>query len=382
MRVVFLTHNYPRHSGDVAGAFLAPLAAALQARGHEVRVVAPSDGGRGGRDAVDGVSVRRVRYASAAGERYAYTGRMAEAMRSPGGWLALARLHRAFRQAARDEAAGAHEVVIHAHWWFPAGLAAPPELPTVVTLHGSDGRLLGLPAARWLARRALKGRVVTAVSRSVAVAAAQVTARSVEAIGIQPMPLREPLGSAVRLSQGGGGLVVVARLTEQKRIHLALEAHHLLQGAYPGLRLTIVGDGPERQTLERRTRELATDQVVEWLGALAPDAVPGAIGDADVSLFPAYQEGFGLAALEALGQGVPVVACRDGGGLLDILSEPGAGVVVEPTGEAIAAATRRLLEQPEARAGAARAAGPWRARLDPRVVAERFEGWYREARGE
>ena len=382
MRVVFLTHNYPRHSGDVAGAFLAPLAAALLARGHEVRVVAPSDGGRGGRDVVDGVSVRRVRYASAGGERYAYTGRMAEAVRSPAGWLALARLHRAFRRAARDEAAGAGEVVIHAHWWFPAGLAAPPELPTVVTLHGTDGRLLGLPVARWLARRALKGRVVTSVSRAVAEAAAQVTGRPIETIGVQPMPLRQPLHQADRLSRGAGGLVVVARLTGQKRIHLALEAHRLLQRAYPGLPLTIVGDGPERQMLERRTRELGTDQTVRWLGEVAPDAVPGAIGDADVAFVPAYQEGFGLAALEAMGQGVPVVACRDGGGLLDIFSEPGAGEVVEPTGEAIAAAARRLLEQPDARAGAARAAAPWRARLDPRVVAERFEGWYREARGE
>ena len=66
MRVVFLTHNYPRFAGDVSGAFLATLAGALVRRGIEVRVVAPSDRGQGGEDQLDGVSVRRVRYASAA----------------------------------------------------------------------------------------------------------------------------------------------------------------------------------------------------------------------------------------------------------------------------------------------------------------------------
>ena len=63
MRVVFVTHNYPRHAGDVPGAFLHPLATALLARGHDVRVVAPADRGRDARQPLDGVPVRRVHYA-------------------------------------------------------------------------------------------------------------------------------------------------------------------------------------------------------------------------------------------------------------------------------------------------------------------------------
>ena len=57
MRVVFLTHNYPRWPGDLSGAFLATLAAALVRRGVEVRVVAPSDEGKGGEEERDGVYV-------------------------------------------------------------------------------------------------------------------------------------------------------------------------------------------------------------------------------------------------------------------------------------------------------------------------------------
>ena len=101
MRVVFLTHNYPRWPGDVSGAFLGTLAAALVRRGVNLRVVAPSDGGEGGEGVIDGVPVRRVRYAGAAAETIAYRGTMQSALRRPGGWRALAGLWRALKRAAR-----------------------------------------------------------------------------------------------------------------------------------------------------------------------------------------------------------------------------------------------------------------------------------------
>ncbi|MEZ4589360.1 MAG: glycosyltransferase, partial [Gemmatimonadales bacterium] len=133
LRVVFLTHNYPRTAGDLAGAFLHPLALALRDRGHDVRVVAPSHEGRGGEDVLDGIPVSRVRYASPEREVYAYTGRMQEMLRSPGGWLALGRLVAALRREA-VRVAGQGPSVMHAHWWFPAGVALPGGRPAVVTV--------------------------------------------------------------------------------------------------------------------------------------------------------------------------------------------------------------------------------------------------------
>lgn len=378
MRVVFLTHNYPRHAGDLPGAFLAPLARALQERGHDVRVVAPSDRGRGGEDSVDGIPVTRVRYAGAERERYAYSGRMQEAIGSPAGWVALAGLLRGLRRGARAAAAGAGEAVIHAHWWFPAGFAAPSELPTVVTLHGTDARLLDRPLAPLLARRALGApRVVSTVSRHVADRVAAVVGRRVGPGHVCPMPLVVPTGP---VSSGGGGLLVVGRLTGQKRVDLALRAHARLQARHPNLTLTIVGDGPARPGLERLAATLGTGPTVRWMGQLPPAGVASALASADVFLFPAEHEGLGLAAVEALTAGVPVVACRDGGGVLDILEEPGAGTVTAPDADAIATAAEGLLN-PASRAAAARAGAQWADRLAPARVAERCEGWYREALG-
>lgn len=376
MRVVFVTHNYPRDAGDLAGAFLHPLARALQARGHEVRVVAPSDAGRGGRDLLDGVPVRRVRYGSPTRERYAYTGRMQEALASPAGWLALARLHRALRRAAREEARGGVDPVVHAHWWFPAGLAAPPELPCVVTLHGTDARLIpASPVTRALARRALRPpRVITAVSRAVADLAAPAMPGGIDQHHVSPMPVTE----TPRRSAGGQGIVFVGRLTTQKRLDLAIRA---LAALPPSVRLTIVGDGPARPALERLAGDSGLSERVQFRGRVAPDQVRPALEDADAFVFPARGEGFGLAVIEALLAGVPVAACRDGGGVLDALAVPGAGLVVEPDPESLAQALRTLIASPTARDAAHGAGCVWHDRLAPDLVAERCEGWYREALG-
>ena len=381
MRVVFLTHNYPRTPEDIAGTFLRPLAVALAARGHDVRVIAPSDRGKGGIERADGVSVERVRYASADRERYAYTGRMQDAIRTPGGWLALAGLLRAMRRAARRALNGERHAVVHAHWWFPAGVAAPPERPCVVTLHGTDARLFANPVARLLARRALRPpRVVTAVSTAVARLEITAVGRPIGPEHISPMPLDAAAETEIGEggAGGGGGLVFVGRLTEQKRVGLALEAVARLG---PDVRFTIVGDGPDRGRLERRAAELGLGARARFLGMVAPHEVGATLAAADLFVFPAEAEGLGLSAMEALAAGLPVVACTDGGGVLDVVTESGGGRVVAPDPAALAGAIQALLADPAARVRARAAGRTWQQRLAPAEVAARCEAWYHEAIG-
>ncbi|MES2305820.1 MAG: glycosyltransferase [Gemmatimonadota bacterium] len=378
MRVVFLTHNYPRHPGDVAGAFLHPLALALRARGVDVRVVAPSDAGRGGQDLIDGVPVRRVRYADASQESFAYTGTMASAIRTPQGLRALAGMIRALRKGAREELTGAAEALVHAHWWIPAGLAAPPEARLVLTCHGSDARLLQRGrVVRWLARTPFRrARVVTTVSRELATVINESTPARVADDAVQPMPVA---GVDRPWSSGGGGIVVLGRLVEQKRVHLALDAFALARTQGLALPLTIAGDGAARAALRVQAGGLALGDAVRFLGEVAPSDVPLLLATADLALMPAVGEGFGLAAAEALMQGIPVIACTDGGGLLDVVSTSGAGRVVAPSARAMATAMHELLADPNARQDARTAGARWRERLSPEFVAERCLGWYRSA---
>lgn len=378
MRVVFVTHNYPRHAGDVAGAFLHPLAVALRTMGVDVRVVAPSDRGKGGNDVLDGVPIRRVRYTDAKFETYAYTGTFATVAQSPQGLRALSGMIRALRRAAREEVAGVREGVIHAHWWIPAGLAAPPDVPMVLTCHGSDVRLLERkPLTRWFARPTFRrARVVTTVSRALAAALGRCVKADVADDAVQPMPVANVERP---WSVGGGGIVVLGRLTEQKRVHLALDAYAEMRRRGERRPLTIAGDGAARAALKVQAGGLALGDTVRFLGEVAPAAVPELLGRADLVLIPSIAEGFGLVAAEALMQGVPVVACEDGGGLLDVVPASGAGRVVAPLADAIADAARSLLQDPAVPDAARRAGEQWRERLSPEFVADRCLAWYRRA---
>lgn len=377
LRVVFLTHNYPRAAGDVAGAFLHPLAIALRERGLDLRVVTPSDGGQGGRGELDGVPIHRVRYAAASREQYAQSGQLATAIRTPQGLRALAGMIRALRAGAREEVAGSARAVVHAHWWFPAGLAAPRGVPLVLTCHGTDVRMLqrGAPV-RWLARTPFRrARRVTTVSRSLAEALRRGGA-SVRDDAIVPMPVTQVDRP---WSQGGGGIVVLGRLTEQKRVHLAIEAYALARQRGCVLPLVIAGDGATRAALQVQAGGLGLGSSVRFLGAVPPAAVPALLATADACLMPAVGEGFGLAAAEALMQGVPVVACTDGGGLLDVVSPNGAGRHAAPEAAAIAVALLELLATPGAGVAAKAAGTVWRERLAPGYVAARCLTWYEEA---
>lgn len=383
MRIVSVTHDYPRHEGDLAGAFIERLLVALHRRGHSVEVVTPADGGEGGRREAQGVTVTRVRYAPARWETLAHRGTMASALRSPHGVAALASLIAAQARAVRAASRARAPVdVVHAHWWIPGGISAwlaasPGAPPYVVTLHGTDVAVLGRSAlARAVARRVLRrAAAVTAVSSYLAQRAAAATGLDPSAIVVQPMPLdTAKLG---RVSAGGGGIVTVGRLTEQKRVSLILDALVALKRRGRRLSLTIVGDGPERRAIAERASALGVAEQVRFAGGVEPARVPEAIGDADVFAFTAVGEGYGLAAAEALALGVPVVAMEGGGGVTDLVPRTGPGRVV-PDGdvEALASALDELAGSPDTRRLAVELGARLKQQLAPETVADRFEAIY------
>ncbi len=378
MNVVFLTHNFPRWSGDVSGNFLVPLARALQARGVGITVVAPADRGDKGPAEYEGIPVRRVRYARPEQEKLAYRGTMMDAVRLQGGIGALFGLWRALRRAAREELKhGAH--VIHAHWWVPSGLAAPPSAPLVLTIHGTDAMLLKQSKlARAVARPVFRrARVISTVSNPLAAIIQHALSLHIDDAHVQAMPVPQ---EGLSWTVGGAGIVTVARLTPQKRVHLALEALACLRDLDCLMPLTIVGDGPERERLERLAVTLGVAEQVTFAGALPRANVLELLQRADLMLFPAEGEGFGLVAAEALMCGVPVIGCWDGGGVLDVVPEKGAGRLVVPSGEALADAALGLLRDPGTGEQARALGEQWRLRLSPDRVAALCEQWYEAAR--
>jgi alpha-1,6-mannosyltransferase len=158
---------------------------------------------------------------------------------------------------------------------------------------------------------------------------------------------------------GSVRLVTVSRLSREKRPQLAIDALRVLCERGVPAHLVLIGDGPMRARLRRRAAGLP----VTFLGHLSDRrALAGIVAGADVALFPSPAETFGLATLEALACGTPVVVPASGAAA-ELLDGPGSGAVSDGTGAGMAAATAGLLAMPEPeRRAAARAAAqryPW-----------------------
>jgi alpha-1,6-mannosyltransferase len=147
-------------------------------------------------------------------------------------------------------------------------------------------------------------------------------------------------------------LVMCSRLSPEKRPWRALEALAELHRAGVPARLVVAGTGPLQAKLEARARRESLP--ARFLGHVADRSeLSGLLAAADVVLAPGPIETFGLAALEALACGTPVVASRSSA-LPGIIGE--AGLPAADTGAGFAGAVRELLARPEAgRRAAARA---------------------------
>ena len=383
MRVLMVAHAFPRWDSDFAGAFILRLAQALVERGHDVRVIAPADRGDPGPDAVGGVAVRRVRYASPERETLAYRGTMHTASaRSPAAALAFAGLLRAFLVAVEEECAGGHADVVHAHWWVPGGVAAALARrwgrPLVVTLHGTDVALArSVPGARYLFRALVRNAArVTAVSSVLARQAAEASGLAEESITVSPMPLApHPHPPA----PGRSGVVFVGRLTKQKRVGVLLDALSLLAARGLPMDLTVVGDGPERGAIEERASLPDLAGRVRFTGEVPPEEVPEHLSHARLLVLPSVDEGLGLVIAEALISGAPVVGARSGG-IPDLVTAPYSGLLFPPDdAAALADSIAEVVTDDRYLDGAKRAGMALAERLAPATVAAQFEGVYAQA---
>ena len=382
LRVLFVTHAYPRRAGDAPGLFVHGLAIALSERGVAVRVLAPSAPGYPARDVIAGIPVERFRYAPNEYERLAYTGTMAETVKgSFTGKLALLALLAAGRHALRRAARSGEADVVHAHWWFPSGLVARASAltsPLITTLHGSDVRLATATrgAARLYASVAGASAKVTAVSSWLSTLAATLAPEQPPP-DVAPMPVDTTLFTPAG-PRDADRLLFVGRLNAQKGLGTLLRALPLVPDA---VTLDIVGDGPEKSALRALASELGITSRLRWLGVLEQPALAERYAGCAALVIPSVDEGLGLVAVEAALCETPVIANRSGG-LTDVVEHNVTGLLVEPGDASALAATVNDLLSRGAAAETLGREGRRRAltRFSPEAVAERYHDIYLKAR--
>lgn len=379
MRILFVTHSFPRTRDDAAGAFVHRLARALVDAGDEIRVLTPSALGLTPRADVDGIDTRRYRYAPRSWETLAYRGNMAEQVgASVRGKVALAGLvargAMAVRHATREWAPD----VVHAHWWFPGGLQsawAIGRTPLVTTFHGSDVRLArGAPLAHGLFRAVVaRSARVTAVSSWLAEQAA--TMAPGRRASVAPMPADVSL-FVPGARRHEARLLFVGRLNAQKGIARLLDA---LAATSANVSLDVIGDGADRAELIAHAESLGLAHRVTWHGALPAHQLVPFYQAATAVVIPSEMEGLGLVAVEALLCEAPVIAFRSGG-LTDVVTDGVTGLLVAPgDGAAFVTAIDALVARPDRGAALGRAGRVSAlARYAPAAAATAYRAVYAE----
>ena len=313
---------YPTYGGS--GAVATELGLALAERGHEVHFVSYDQPFRLGsfRERVFFHEVEMVDYPLFEHPPYA---------------LALA--------VSLHDTALKHDLdLVHMHYAIPHAVSAylarqmlgrERRLRIVTTLHGTDITLVGLhPSFHAITRFSiLESDGLTAVSSYLKDETVRDFTVPAERIEVIPnfidtelwRPDREPCHRG-KLAPGGEKIVMhISNFRSVKRVEDVVAAFAGIQERVPA-RLVMVGDGPDRPRARQRAEELGVMDKVLFLGK--HQSVDELLSCADLFLLPSENESFGLAALEAMACGAPVIATR-AGGLPEVVEEGVTGRLLE-----------------------------------------------------
>jgi glycosyltransferase involved in cell wall biosynthesis len=251
--------------------------------------------------------------------------------------------------ALRRHVAATRADVVHLHTSRALSLApyVPRGVVQVVTRRMDYAPRGSAPYVRWL-----YGRVdaVIAISRA---ARAALAARGLDPERIEIVPSGVDTASfaaldgasaraALGLVPGGEVLAIVASLHMRKGHAVLLEALAQLARAGRTPVCLVAGTGPEGESLQDRARALGVAGQLRWLGQVA-DVRP-VLAAADVVVMPSLAEGLGVAAIEGMAAGRPVVASAVGG-LPELIADGVQGLLVPPRDPAaLAAALARCLD--------------------------------------
>jgi len=361
MHVCFNALDYPsEQGGGGVGTQVAVLARALVEAGHRATVVALGQKGLPDYCEDRGVRVHRVR----CGNRHWYLSRLPlvgrlltlpvrELERSWAAYRKIAELH-------RDDPFDLIEGTETGMFWAARRLP----VPFLIRLHGEPYTFArhtpgappsaGLRLCRVLQRRPLRrARLLVAPSRAHAEEVRRELGRPLPPLEVVPNvlgPMDEPAGRAGGLD--GPVVLYVGRLERGKGVFNLLEAARRVQAELPGAHFVLAGARhptlPQAE-LDEALGRLPYPERVHLLGHVPRAHLAGWYRRADVCVLPSHYETFGLAALEPMAFGVPVVASR-AGGLPEVVADGVSGLLVGPgdAGE-LAAAVVALLADPERR---------------------------------
>jgi glycosyltransferase involved in cell wall biosynthesis len=274
---------------------------------------------------------------------------------------------------------------------FFTPLVLPRALPVFCVIHHVHDQQFGLYFPGWLAwiGRMLEGPVAGWTYRRHACVVVSLSTRRAlrERLGWRMPAYVVPNGHACAPAAAIPGavdgpprrrdapeLVCVSRLVPHKRVERVVDLAGRLRLRWPGLRVHIVGDGPEAPALEAAIASRGLGDVVTLYGFVPEETKVSLLETADLHLSTSRGEGWGLSVIEAAALGVPTVA-YDVEGLREAVRDGLTGWLVRD-GEDLAGVVERALKElddPARRREVESACGEWAAQFDWARTASRIE---------
>lgn len=327
MRLIFVTLGY--HPDSVGGAcrYIADLAERLAGRGHQVSVIYPVATGMSlERDTLNGVE--RLRYPDAQGMFFANWNTENRNVRAR--WL----------EATRYGAEPALTILCHAFFAPLLHVAGPSSLFLFTGPWAEEYRFTQQARELGVGRKALdvvirrtmrisegqalrRCRMIVTISQyyqqelprwhGAGLPPIRVLFGGVDLQRFRPPADRAAVRAQWQLADRDFLLLTVRRLDPRMGLTHLIRAFALVALNYPNARLWLAGKGPEAPQLEALIRELKLEQHVRLLGFVPEAGLPSLYGAADCTLMPSLDlEGFGLATVESLACGTPVMGTRSG----------------------------------------------------------------------
>lgn len=358
--LLVVTSTFPRWLGDTDPPFVMELSKRLVKEDMDIDVLAPHAYGAQKKEVMNGLYVYRYQYFFNKWQLLAYDGGIMANLKDnkllyllvpffifSQTWSLLMLL----KKNKYD--------LVHAHWLVPQGLITVfittfiyrSTTKVLCTSHGSD--LLAFQSTlfnrikKWVLNRSDGITVVSDYLRKVCI---EITGDkkniSVCSMGVDLLNTFRP---NINIKRDNNKILFVGRLVEEKNVSILLEAMHSLIHNLPKLKLVIVGDGPERNKLEKLCYELKIEHAVEFAGAINHDVLPEYYSAASIVVMTSKREGLGLVAIEAMGCECAVIAPSIPA-MKDIIENEVNGILVRPDDSIqIANAIENLLVNVEAR---------------------------------
>lgn len=331
-KVLIVTTAFPRYEGDSQAPYLLEAALAIQAIGIQVRILAMHVPGSKTFEVIDQVEVYRPRY---------FFEKLEILRKDPAGLPEYWKRH-FFGRLLLIPFLITHAVnllrlckdvdIIHANWTLSGMVAWGTRFlhrkPIVLTIHGSD--VLRIESYKIV--RKFTAFIIRQIDGIICVSNSLV--QKIQEWGVSPQYITViPDGVNIRKFSPSHFkrspiILYVGSLTENKGIHVLINAFKIISTNIPDYKLQIVGDGYYVKELVKLVRELELEDRIEFTGAQPQTYVADMMRKASILVLPSLSEGLGVVLLEALASGTPVVGTNIGG-IPDVIT-PEVGMLVPP----------------------------------------------------